>query len=90
MAGVPRDSFLNLERRWSQLEQNVFKLQASLYHWQAWEIEYEGLKEEVLGLGKQCSQADLVQSLHRHTKYDALTFLATGELGTESRGLKIL
>ena len=61
MSGV-RDSFLDLERRRLQLEQNVARLQTSLRHWQSWEIEYEGMKEEILGLGDDHDEADLVLS----------------------------
>jgi unconventional prefoldin RPB5 interactor 1 len=43
-----KDSFLDLERHWQLLEDNVEKLRKSLRHWQTWEAEYEGLKEEIL------------------------------------------
>ena len=49
MTGI-RDSFVDLERHRLQLEQNVSKLRASLRHWQQWELEYEGMKEDVLAL----------------------------------------
>ena len=42
-----------------ELEQNVSKLRASLRHWQQWEIEYEGMKEELLSLKDQHTQNDL-------------------------------
>lgn len=42
------DGFEDVERQHVQLEENIKKLRASLQHWQTWEIEYEGLKEEVL------------------------------------------
>lgn len=45
-----KDSFLDLERHRKQLEDNVEKLRASLRHWQLWEAEYEGLKEEILAI----------------------------------------
>jgi unconventional prefoldin RPB5 interactor 1 len=61
MTGV-RDSFVDLERHRLQLEQNVAKLQASLRHWQQWEIEYEGLKEEIVDLETNSSQPDLVHN----------------------------
>jgi len=54
-----RDSFIDLERRRLLLEENVSKLQASLRHWQAWEIEYEGIKEELSSLGENYNQMDL-------------------------------
>lgn len=42
-----KDSFLDLERHRQLLEDNVEKLRKSLRHWQAWEAEYESLKEEI-------------------------------------------
>ncbi|KAL2040222.1 hypothetical protein N7G274_007125 [Stereocaulon virgatum] len=58
MTGV-RDTFVDLERHRLQLEQNVAKLQASLRHWQQWELEYEGMKEELVDLETNSSQPDL-------------------------------
>ena len=55
-----RDSLVDLEKYRLQLEQNVAKLQASLRHWRTWEIEYEGMKEEILELGEVHSCSDLV------------------------------
>ena len=55
-----RDSLADLERYRLQLEQNVTKLRTSLRHWQTWEIEYEGMKEEILELGEVHSCSDLV------------------------------
>ena len=55
-----RDSLADLEKYRRQLEINVAKLQASLHHWQTWEIEYEGMKEEILELGEIHSCSDLV------------------------------
>ncbi len=60
MTGTVRDSFADLERQRLQLEQNVTKLRASLQHWQAWEIEYEGMKEDILELADNPSQTKLV------------------------------
>ncbi|KAK4692476.1 hypothetical protein P7C71_g4739, partial [Lecanoromycetidae sp. Uapishka_2] len=60
---VTRDSFVDLEKHRLQLEQNVAKLRSSLQHWQAWEIEYEGMKEDILGLGSDHTQAELVRRL---------------------------
>ena len=58
-----RDSLVDLERYRLQLEQNVAKLRASLRHWQTWEIEYEGMKEEILELGDVHSCYDLVYQI---------------------------
>ena len=55
-----KDSLADLERYRLQLEQNVAKLRASLRHWQTWEIEYEGMKEEILELGEAHPSPDLV------------------------------
>ena len=57
----PQDSLSDLERKREQLEANVSKLRASLKHWQNWEIEYEGMKEDLLALGRHHSQEDLEQ-----------------------------
>ncbi|KAK2623727.1 hypothetical protein QTJ16_006908 [Diplocarpon rosae] len=43
-----KDSFLDLERHRQLLEENIEKLRKSMLHWQIWEAEYEGLKEEIL------------------------------------------
>ena len=59
MAGI-RDSFVDLERHRLQLEQNVSKLRASLRHWQQWELEYEGMKEDVLALADDKTPVDSV------------------------------
>ncbi|KAE9366967.1 hypothetical protein N431DRAFT_429728 [Stipitochalara longipes BDJ] len=48
MAQLLKDSFLDLERHRRLLEENIEKLRKSLRHWQLWEAEYEGLKEEIL------------------------------------------
>ncbi|KAF4974149.1 hypothetical protein FZEAL_8914 [Fusarium zealandicum] len=42
-----KDSFTDLERHRTQLEENVNQLQKALQHWQTWDAEYEALKEEV-------------------------------------------
>lgn len=48
MAQSVKDSFLDLENHRQLLEANIEKLKQSLRHWQIWEAEYEGLKEEIL------------------------------------------
>lgn len=58
MAQTVKDSFLDLERHRRLLEENVEKLRTSLRHWQLWEAEYEGLKEEILNKHSP-SQAEL-------------------------------
>ena len=66
MAAV-KDSFLDLERQRLRLEEKVAALKKSLDHWQKWEIEYEGLKEEILGLGVRPSRKELVEGRAFHT-----------------------
>ena len=43
-----QDTVMNVEQRRLELEENVKKLQASLRHWQQWEIEYEGMVSSFL------------------------------------------
>ena len=62
-----KDSFIDLQRHRLRLEGEVAKLQKSLQHWQTWEAEYEGLKEEISALDDECSESDLVLlTLDRH------------------------
>lgn len=56
-----KDSFVDLERHRLRLEENVSKLRKSLQHWQTWEAEYEGLKEEILALGERSTTTDIVR-----------------------------
>ena len=58
-----RDSLADLEKYRLQLEQNVAKLQESLRYWQTWEIEYEGMREEILELGEVHACSDLVDGV---------------------------
>ncbi|MCJ1400309.1 hypothetical protein MMC11_003514 [Xylographa trunciseda] len=67
-----KDSLIDLERRRKQLEDAVAHLRKSLQHWQIWEAEYEGLKEEILGLGEQPPIQDL-QNLSVDFEGDLLT-----------------
>ena len=41
---------LKLEQQRLALEESLHKLRQSLKHWQLWEAEYEGLKEEIIGI----------------------------------------
>lgn len=54
-----KDHLEDLERRRAELEKSTAKLRASLLHWQAWEIEYESLKEEILELGEESTLTDI-------------------------------
>lgn len=59
MAQALKDSFLDLERHRQLLEENIEKLRKSLRHWQLWEAEYEGLKEEILAAKPTPNQEQL-------------------------------
>ncbi len=50
--GVPDSQLEELERQRRELEDNIWKLQESLYHWRTWEAEYDGLKDEINDLDK--------------------------------------
>ncbi|KAI9815966.1 MAG: hypothetical protein M1827_001958 [Pycnora praestabilis] len=60
MAVNVKDSFIELEHQRLRLEQNVAKLQKSLQHWQTWEAEYEGLKEELIDVNGNESRAEML------------------------------
>lgn len=60
MAANVNDSFANLERLRMRLEENAAKLRKSLQHWQTWEAEYEGLKEDLTALPDDAGQEDIV------------------------------
>ena len=60
---VVKDSLVDLERYRLQLEGNVARLRASLRHWQTWEAEYEGMKEEIGNLGAQHAEEDIVKAI---------------------------
>lgn len=55
------ESIVDLERHRLQLEENISKLKKSLQYWQTWEAEYEGLKEEISGLGNGHTHEQLVR-----------------------------
>lgn len=49
-----------VERQRTELEENIRKLRKSLQHWQSWEIEYEGLREEIASLPNGSSTNDVL------------------------------
>lgn len=63
MESATRDLLVDLERHRLRLEENVAKLRKSLQHWQTWELEYEGLKEEIQRLKGQPTTEDIVIAL---------------------------
>jgi unconventional prefoldin RPB5 interactor 1 len=52
-----------IERQRRALEENVQKLRQSLKHWQTWEAEYEGLKEELIATGPEALTAEAVAEI---------------------------
>lgn len=62
----------DLERHRAQLEQNVEKLRKALRHWQVWDYEHEGLKEELQALGNPASKDEL-KRIHDTYEADLLT-----------------
>ncbi|KAH0551372.1 hypothetical protein GP486_007414 [Trichoglossum hirsutum] len=59
MALPTKDSFFDLERHRLRLEENILQLKKTLKHWQTWEAEYEGLKEEILAFPGDPQPGDL-------------------------------
>jgi unconventional prefoldin RPB5 interactor 1 len=49
-----------IEQQRKQLEENISKLRKSLQHWQTWEIEYEGLREEIASLPNGSNSKDVL------------------------------
>lgn len=58
MSAQSRDHIGDLERHRLRLEEQVAKLRKSLQHWQTWDAEYEGLKEEIQGFKKTPNGSD--------------------------------
>jgi unconventional prefoldin RPB5 interactor 1 len=55
------NTIAGLERQRLELEENVRKLQQSLYHWRLWEAEYDGLKEEITLLKEDSTKDDILE-----------------------------
>ncbi|KAF9883389.1 hypothetical protein FE257_003512 [Aspergillus nanangensis] len=60
--GVPNSDLHDLERQRLELENNVHKLQESLYHWRTWEAEYDGLKDQINDLDDDVTTVDMLQA----------------------------
>ncbi|KAE7996949.1 hypothetical protein FH972_001625 [Carpinus fangiana] len=64
MAAQALNAAADLERYREQLESNVGKLRRALQHWQAWETEYEALKEDFKELPSNAPQDDIARIAH--------------------------
>lgn len=60
MAVPVTDNLEDLERVRLLLEDNIAKLRKSLQHWQTWDVEYEGLKEELDELPESATKSEIV------------------------------
>ncbi|CAD6448281.1 760a5753-8c15-4431-84ea-ecf2d402df03 [Sclerotinia trifoliorum] len=95
MAQAIKDSFLNLEKYRQQLEDNIAKLQKSLQHWQTWDAEYDGLKEEILSADPTPNRDELI-SIARNYEADLVKgkeieeILGTGTQRTAEQVVNLL
>jgi unconventional prefoldin RPB5 interactor 1 len=51
-----------IERQRTELENNIAKFRKALRHWQALEIDYEGLREEFLGIPEDSTPEECLQA----------------------------
>ena len=58
--GIPNHNLDALEQRRLALEDNITKLQKSLYHWRTSEAEYDGLREEIKELNDDATADDFL------------------------------
>ncbi|KKY17987.1 putative udp-galactose transporter like protein [Phaeomoniella chlamydospora] len=59
---MDKDALVKVEKQRLELQDQVTKLRKALRHWQTWEIEYEGLKEEILLRPATSSSKDLLDA----------------------------
>lgn len=62
MAAQARHAVADIEKYRLQLEASVDKLRKALQHWQTWEAEYEGLKEEIQSLPENATPSELAKA----------------------------
>ena len=60
MADILTETLADVDHHRFVLEQNILRLRESLQLWQAWELEYEGMKEEIHKFKNNINQSDLV------------------------------
>lgn len=59
MFPTSNNDFLEIESR-QLLQNNIERLHTTLRHWQLWEAEYEGLKEEIFSIDSKSGPKDLI------------------------------
>ncbi|CAG9989853.1 unnamed protein product [Clonostachys byssicola] len=57
-----KDSLIDLERHRILLQDKIIELRKALQHWQTWDAEYEGLKEEVTAAGPSPDELERIQT----------------------------
>ncbi|CAG9955047.1 unnamed protein product [Clonostachys rosea f. rosea IK726] len=57
-----KDSLIDLERHRILLQDKILELRKALQHWQTWDAEYEGLKEEVTAAGPSPDELERIQT----------------------------
>lgn len=67
MATAPQDpidssGLAKIDQQLAALEENISRLKASLRHWETWEIDYEGLREEFAKLDDNCTDEEFLAS----------------------------
>ncbi|KAF2153342.1 hypothetical protein K461DRAFT_293610 [Myriangium duriaei CBS 260.36] len=55
------DIVASVEARRAQLEASLTKLQTALQHWRTWDVEYEGLKEELGELDESAGSDEIIR-----------------------------
>lgn len=59
-SSIDQSGLVKVDQQLATLEENIVKLKASLRHWQTWEIDYEGLREEFERLAEDCTDKEIL------------------------------
>ncbi|KAL2417737.1 hypothetical protein ABEF95_003012 [Exophiala dermatitidis] len=78
------ETLARVEQQRTELESNIAKLRKALRHWQTLEIDYEGLKEEFLGLPDDAPAEECLQAA-KDFKPEAIDDKELQELLTDSK-----
>lgn len=66
MAQATEHTYIDLQNKCRQFQEILDKQNKSLRHWQLWEAEYEGLKEEILSGTAAPSREDLITKCNQY------------------------